>query len=220
MAASSANVFEHLGINVQLINLPTKAAQEKLKAGEIDAVVDWDPYPDQTMLDFKNDGRFHLIAVPYPKELQSVYNPASFPADTYPRLVPPGQKLETVSLNAVIAAYNWPKNSDRYKRVARFAEQLFSHFRDLQAPGRDSIWKGVNPFGIAVGWRRFPAAQEWVDANVAHPPNTGADPSISEFSAFLKDSGRSSVTASPAEEQKLFEAFVAWRKARAANAQP
>ena len=218
-AASSANIFEHLGIKVQQVFLPESAAGEKLKAGEIDAAVFWDPYPDETITSFKNDGRFHLIGVPYEKSLQSVYYPANFAPDAYPGLVPAGQKLETVSLNAVIAAYNWPRGADRYQHVARFAKQFFQRFAELQGPGRDAVWKSINPIGVAQGWTRFPAAQEWIDANIAHPTNEQADPSIAEFKAFLEEQGKAAAT-DPANTEKLFEQFVAWRKAKAAAPQP
>ena len=69
---------------------------------------------------------------------------------------------------------------------------------------------------IAQGWKRFPAAQEWVDANVAHAANepAHAEPNISEFQAFLDDQGKSAASG-PADTQKLFEQFLAWRKTRA-----
>ena len=218
-AASSVNVFEHLGIKVQLVNFPERAAGEKLLAGEIDAAVFWDPYPDETIANFKNDGRFHLIAAPYEKSLQDVYYPASFPPDAYPGLIPAGQKLETISLNAVIAAYNWPRGADRYQHVARFAKQFLARFSELQAPGRDAVWKSINPIGVAQGWKRFPAAQEWIDANVARPSDEKPDPSVAEFKAFLKEQGKVAAT-DPIDAEKLFEQFVAWRKAKTTPPQP
>jgi hypothetical protein len=109
----------------------------------------WDPVPDTTVRTFKNDGQFHLLGVPYEKSLQSVYYPASIPADTYPGMVPSGQKLETISLNAIVAAYNWPQGSDRYQRVAHFAETFLSKFGDLQKQGRDPIWQSIDPVGVA-----------------------------------------------------------------------
>jgi uncharacterized protein len=136
-AASSGNVFERLGIKVQLVNFPERQAEEKLKSGEIDAAVFWDPVPDDNVSSFNNDGRFHLLAVPYEKTLQSVYYPASIAADAYPGLTAAGQKLETISLNAVVVAYSWPPGSERNKRVARLAELFLSRFAELQMPGRD-----------------------------------------------------------------------------------
>ena len=218
IAASSQNVLEHLGVKAQLVNLPQSAALEKLKAGEIDAVIDWDPYPDSTFANFKGEGNFHFLPVPYEKDLQDVYFPASIPADTYPGLVPAGQKLDTVSLNAVIAAYNWPKDSERYRLVARFTKELFERFAELQSPAREDVWKSINPVGVAQGWKRFPAAQEWVDANNAHPTEPQTGPDVAEFKAFLKEQGKAPGN-NQADAEKLFEQFVEWRKSKSAAPQ-
>jgi uncharacterized protein len=218
-AASSGNVFDRLDIKVQLVNFPERQAEEKLKSGEIDAAAFWDPVPDDNVQSFKNDGRFHLLPVPYEKNLQSVYYPASIAADAYPRLMPAGQKLETISLNAVVAAYNWPQGSDRNKRVARFAELFLAKFAELQKLGRDPVWQSIDPVGVAQGWQRLPAAQQWIDTNVtgaaAQTTNpAAADLAIAEFQTFLKEAPNRSDAANPAEAQKLFEEFIAWRKSK------
>jgi TRAP-type uncharacterized transport system substrate-binding protein len=218
VAASSGNVFSHLGIDVQLMNFPERQAEDKLKSGEIDAAVFWDPIPDTTVRNFKNDGQFHLLAVPYEESLQSVYYPASVPADTYPGMVSPGQKLETISLNAIVAAYNWPQGSERYQRVARFTEALLSKFRDLRQQGRDPIWQSIDPVGVAQGWQRFPAAQQWIDANITRATAAAAanpDPSVAEFQTFLKENPNRTGVPNPDAAAKLFEEFINWRKAKA-----
>jgi len=217
VAASSANVLDRLGIHAELLNYPDRLAEEKLKSGEIDAVVFWDPIPDDSVRNFKNDGRFHLLPVPYEESLQSVYYPASVPADTYPGLVPAGQKLQTISLNALVAAYNWPQGSDRSRRVAQFAEVFLSKFSDLQKAGRDRIWQSIDPVGIAQGWPRLPAAQRWIDTHVTQavvPSPTGSDPTAAEFQTFLKEAPKRAGVKNTADAEKLFEEFIAWRKAK------
>jgi TRAP-type uncharacterized transport system substrate-binding protein len=216
VAASSGNVFSHLGIDAQLVNFPERLAEDKLKSGEIDAAVFWDPIPDITVRTFKNDGQFHLLAVPYEDSLQSIYYPASIPADTYPGMVPPGQKLETVSLNAIVAAYSWPQGSERYQRVSRFAQTFLSKFGDLQKQGRDSIWQSIDPVGVAQGWQRFPAAQQWIDANITHATAAAnPDPSVAEFQTFLKENPNRTGVPNADAAAKLFEEFINWRKAKA-----
>jgi uncharacterized protein len=216
-AASSVNVLDRLGIHAELLNYPDWLAEEKLKSGEIDAVVFWDSIPNDSVRNFKNDGRFHLVPVPYEASLQSVYHPASVPADTYPGLVPAGQKLETISLNALIAAYNWPPGSDRSRRVAQFAEVFLSKFSDLRKAGRDRIWQSIDPVGIAQGWPRLPAAQQWIDTHITHavvPSPTSSDPTLAEFQTFLKKAPKSAGVRDSADAEKLFEEFLAWRKTK------
>ena len=214
-AASSANVFEHLGIKAQFANFPDAEVDDKLKAGAIDAAVFWGADPDPTIAGFSNDKRFHLLAIPYEKSLQDIYYPANIAADAYPDLVPAGQKLETISVSAVIACYNWPRGGDHYQKVARFTQRFLQRFAQLQDPGHAAAWKSVNPFAIAQGWKRFPAAQEWVDANVAHAASEPSrqEPNISEFQAFLDDQGKAGAS-DPTDTQKLFEQVLAWRKTK------
>ena len=68
-----------------------------------------------------------------------------------------------------LVAYNWPNNSNRYERVARFVDHLFSQIDKLQGPGFDTKWKSINLGATVPGLARFPAAQAWLDSH-AHPP--------------------------------------------------
>ena len=67
----------------------------------------------------------------------------------------------------ILTAYNWRNNNDRYRRVARFVDHLFSRVDKLQAPGFDPKWKEVNLNAKVPGLERFRAAQDWLDANTA-----------------------------------------------------
>ena len=95
----------------------------------------------------------------------------------YPDLIPQGQEVQTIAVPTILAAFNWPKASDRYKRVARLTDNLFSRLGKLQGPGFHPKWKDVNLNAKVPGLERFPAAQEWLDreaaARVATTPSAG-----------------------------------------------
>jgi len=76
-------------------------------------------------------------------------------------------EVETIAAPTILTAYNWPTTSDRYRRVARFTEYLFSRIERLHAQGFDSKWKDVNLNARVPGLERFRAAQEWLNANTA-----------------------------------------------------
>jgi hypothetical protein len=63
----------------------------------------------------------------------------------------------------VLVSYNWPASSNRYQRVARFTDLLFSRIETLQGPGFDAKWKSINLGATVPGLTRFPAAQAWLD---------------------------------------------------------
>ena len=86
----------------------------------------------------------------------------------------PAPRPKHFAVGTVLAAFNWPENSDRYKRIARFVEAFFSKFDDFLAPSRHPKWSEVNLAADVPGWKRFPAAQPWLDSRVDEPTATGS----------------------------------------------
>ncbi len=91
------------------------------------------------------------------------YLPAVLEAAEYPALIKPGERISTIAVPTALVAYNWPAGSDRYRRVARFTDTLFTRVDKLQAPGFDPNWKTINLGAAVPGLARFPAAQEWLE---------------------------------------------------------
>jgi hypothetical protein len=81
----------------------------------------------------------------------------------YPNLIGKGERISTIAVPTILTSYNWRPGSDRYRRVARFVDDLFSRVDKLQAPGFDAKWKDVNLSAKVPGLERFQAAQEWID---------------------------------------------------------
>jgi TRAP transporter TAXI family solute receptor len=74
---TALTVFERLGIKAKFVYIEQRIAMEKLKKGELDAVIVVGGKPYVSVTTFNNDGRFHLAAVDYSKPLQSDYLPAT-----------------------------------------------------------------------------------------------------------------------------------------------
>ena len=85
---TALTVFERLGIKANFVYIEQRIAMEKLKKGELDAVIVVGGKPYASVTNFNNDGRFHLAAVDYSKPLQSDYLPASLTSKDYPNLIP------------------------------------------------------------------------------------------------------------------------------------
>ena len=62
----------------------------------------------------------------------------------YPSLAPNGQTVETIAVPAVLAVFNWGKRSDRYRRIERFAERLFTNWDKFLVAPRHPKWRDVN----------------------------------------------------------------------------
>jgi uncharacterized protein len=113
----------------------------------------------------KNDeGRFHLVAIPYDRAIQDLYFPSTFTSTDYPNLVAPGETVDTVAVSSILMVYNWPAGSDRYNRVAKFVDALFRKIDLLQQPIRHPKWRETSLSATVPGLQRFKAAEDWLQA--------------------------------------------------------
>jgi hypothetical protein len=78
-------------------------------------------------------------------------------------LIRQGERVTTIAVPTVLVAFNWPIKSNRFHRVARFVDRLFSRINKLQEPGFDPKWKSINLAATVPGLTRSPAAQAWLD---------------------------------------------------------
>ena len=68
----------------------------------------------------------HLIPIPFTSAFADYYTVGEFEAKDYPSLIAESGKIDTIAVPAVLSVFNWPRGSDRYRRIERFAERLFS----------------------------------------------------------------------------------------------
>lgn len=203
-------VFQRLGIQVEEVNYDDHEALAKMKSGEIAAmaVVDGPGVPAFAELDSALG--FHFVPVPYDASLQDTYLPTKFTHDSYPNLIPAGSEVATIATPTVLIAYNWPENTARYNKVARFVTTFFDNFSAFHEDTRNPKWKEVVLSASVQGWPRFKAAQDWLDAH-ANATVIGQAPDLQEFEKFLKAVG---IHAKLNETQQaaLYEQFLQWRR--------
>ena len=142
---------------------------QKVKSGEIAATVLIAGKPTGSFGKFKLEPGMTLLPVPYTEALEQDYLPSRLTHEDYPNLIPKGSSVDTVAIPSVLAVYNWPRDTDRYRRVALFIDAFFSKFREFQKPPRHGKWKEANLAATLRGWRRFPAAEEWLARNADKP---------------------------------------------------
>ena len=162
-AYSGPLIFSRLGLNVEKMFIPHQVALEQMKRGEVSAVVFVTSKPVDAFLKGRWDPGFKFLPVEYDTKFEDYYLPSSIDATDYPSLVPKGERIATIAVPTILAAYNWPQQSDRYGRVARFVDHLFGRLDRLQSAGFDAKWKEVNLRAKVPGLERFRPAQEWLD---------------------------------------------------------
>ena len=205
-------VFERLGIKPKFVYVEQRIALEKMKAGEIDAVIAVQGKPSKAVSQF-NDDRFHLVPVEYAKPLQNDYLPASLSAKDYPNLISDQQQVDTIAVPAVLAAYNWAPNTERYRKLAAFVDAFFTKFPTFQNPPFHPKWKEVSLSAPLPGWQRLPAAKEWLERHGVEAV------ARNRFDEFLKQSPVAAKPQTDAEKEALFKQFQAWEAEKNARAQ-
>src|SRR6201995_5725960 len=162
-------VADRLGMKANWVYIEQRIAMEKLKKGEVDAVIVVGGKPYKSVSSFANDGRFHLVKVDYEKQLQGDYLPATLTAKDYPNLVSEGETVDTIAVPALLAAYNWAPGTDRYRKLAVFVDYFFTKFPQFQNPPFHPKWKEVSLAAPLAGWTRLPYAQQWLDTHGIQP---------------------------------------------------
>jgi uncharacterized protein len=202
---STRDIFERLGIKPVEVNMGQADAFEALKKGEIAATILIAGKPAGSMLKLKAQDGFRILPIAYEKPLQNDYLPATLSPEDYPGLIGPGQKVETVAVGAVLIAFNWPKGTDRYRRIQKFVDTFFPKLAEFQKAPRHPKWKEANLAAVLPGWKRFEGAEEWLRRNAV--PQAERE----HFDQFLV--GRREKAASlPSEERdRLFQEFLQWK---------
>jgi uncharacterized protein len=155
-------IFKALGIDVQEFYMPQGDALEKLRSGEIDATICSCPTPVPAFASVRPEWGLRFVSVPYEKSIQESYLPASIGNEDYPTLIEKEEKVDTIAASTVLISYNWPKDTLRYERTAKFVDAFFSKISEFYKPPRNPLWKSVNLGATIPGWTRFPAAEEWL----------------------------------------------------------
>jgi len=162
-AYSGPLIFSRLGIDVEKTFIPHQVALEQMRKGEMAAVFFITSKPIDAFVRGRWEPGFKFLPVNYEGKFEDYYLPAVLEASDYPNLIKQGERVSTIAVPTVLVAFNWPKASNRYQRVARFVDYLFSRIDRLQAPGFDPKWKSINLGATVPGLARFSAAQEWLD---------------------------------------------------------
>jgi TRAP-type uncharacterized transport system substrate-binding protein len=168
-AYSGPLIFSRLGLDVEKTFIPHQVALQQMRKGEMAAVVFITSKPVDAFVRGQWEPGFKFLPVAYDNKFEDYYLPAVLEAADYPNLIK-GERISTISVPTVLVSYNWPTGSNRYQRVARFTDYLFTRVDKLQVAGFDPKWKTVNLRATVPGLARFPAAQEWLERQARKQP--------------------------------------------------
>lgn len=204
-ALTASLLFDAMGIPVTFNDEPQSLAIERLKRGEIAAVLRVAGKPVDLFTALPADMGLHFLPLPLNDErLLRTYSPGTLSHGDYPNLVANDQTVDTLAVGAVLAVYAWQPGSVRHRQVTRFVTALFARFDRLLQPPAHPKWKEVNLAAEVPGWTRFaPAAEE-----VARATGRATQ---QEFERYLA-AGPAAVGLTPQQRAALFEQFVRWQR--------
>jgi TRAP-type uncharacterized transport system substrate-binding protein len=205
-------MFKILKIDVQEANVGQTDAFEAMKRGEMVATTCTCVKPLRSVGSIKPDSGMKLLPVPYTRELEDYFLPGKLTHDDYPNIIAKDQVIQTISVQTILGVYNWPRDTDRYRRVASFVEAFFENLEKFHQPPRQPKWKGVNIAANVKGLQRFPAAQEWLDRKAVEEKQRRTTVAIDP--SFVRAQAAKAAPNNPAEQERLFQQFMEWAKGR------
>jgi len=208
-------VFQRLGINVDQVMIDQPTALQKLQSGQVDAIARVIPKPIDFFGKIPQNSGLHLVNIPFTKKFEDLYTLGEFTKQDYPNLLQGQDRIDTIAVPAVLAVFNWPKNTDRYNRVERFIEYLFSRWDTLQHPPYHPKWRDVNLAATVPGWTRFSAAEQLLQQMQAQQQQQmqaqqqQKQQQRAAFETFLSNQPKMPV--SDADREDLFRQFLQWQ---------
>jgi len=188
-------VFKASEIEPHVTNLPHPLALDKLRRGEISALVYVATKPSRLFQDIRPDENLHFL--PITSDFLSNYIATTINSNDYPELVSNDAPVKTVAVGTVLVAYNWPTKSERYQRVNRFVQAFLSHLNEIKA--RRPKWQDFDISSSVSGWTRFPAAEQWLKkAGLIPEPD--------------KATAQEQVPLDPKEREALFREFADYQR--------
>jgi uncharacterized protein len=201
-STTATNIFRALGVEPEVTKLPHPLALDKLRRGEISALVYVATKPSRLFQDIRPDENLHFL--PVTGNLPSNYTPITITSNDYPELVSNDAPVKTVEVGTVLLAYDWPPNSGRYQRVNHFVQTFFAHIKDIQASRPK--WPPFDITSSVSGWTRFSPAAQWLK-------KAGLTPEESKTTvARLDTTRRDTLFQDFARREDLFREFAAYQK--------
>lgn len=215
MAVTAEAVFEAYGVAVDALYLDHDEAIDRLKRGEIDALVYVGGKPSRAFDRITHKDKVHFLDVDYLPGLQAAaYLPAIIVSEDYPNLVASNESVATIGVSTVMVIHNWPQQSERFRVMTRFTERFLAGIERLKTGNYSPKWREVNVRAPVKGWQRFQPAERWLLANAqaSVSPSTQAAQQLKTMLQKFVESQRGNT----ADQEELFNQFVRWYQQQSA----
>jgi TRAP-type uncharacterized transport system substrate-binding protein len=162
-------IFNMLNLDVQRVNYDNDVALQKLKDGEIAAMIVLSGAPQAAMIKVRKEDNLHLLGLDERslpghdlRPILTKYLPTDLTHEEYPALIPEGTTVSTVGNRSLLVTYAWPEGSARYQKIAKFVQSFFGKIDQFRDPSRHPKWAEINLAAEMPGWTRFKPAGDWL----------------------------------------------------------
>jgi TRAP-type uncharacterized transport system substrate-binding protein len=207
-------IFNKLNLDVIRSNYDNDEAIQKVKNGELAAMIILTGAPQAALAKLRTEDGVHFLALDQAQlpshDLKSIFDyylPAELTNEMYPNMIPKGTTVPTVANRALLAVYSWPDNSPRYKKLVKFVREFFGKIDQFHDPARHPKWKEVSLSADIPGWTRFKPAADWL---AEHRNVMAQQGQQRDFNTFLASSDKGAPR-NEAERDALFREFLEWR---------
>ena len=149
-------IFDRNNIDVEAMDFPHEEGLKQLREGKIDALVRVSGAPTRFLEEISWQDGLHIVPI---EPIKGSYLQAKVSSEQYPGLIPQGETVPTIAVAAVMAAYNWPDNHPRRKKVQRLVDQLSGRLSELQSDPFHNKWQQVSMEKSLPGWQRWRTIQ-------------------------------------------------------------
>lgn len=201
-------VFEALHIDIVPQREPETLAIDRLRHGQIAAMVVVGGKPVPLLQTLPPGTGLHFLPIPLNAALVNTYVPTALDARDYPELIAADHPVDTVAVAAVLVTLATPPDSLRAKRVNRFTDTLFDRFDELRQAGHHPKWADVTLSARFPGWTRYPEARTLLQREA----QGREDKLRTAFDAYLSQTGQSVANLTADRRHALFENFMQWRE--------
>jgi TRAP-type uncharacterized transport system substrate-binding protein len=199
-------IFQRAGIKAEQTFYDNPLALQKLKSGEIAALIRVIGKPIDFFSKLPASDDLHLVPIPFSNAFNDYYALGEFTKAEYPTLIAQGDTVSTLAVPAVLAVYNWPPKSDRARRVQRLVERMFANWEKFQSPPRHPKWRDVNLAATVPGWTRWEPVERLLETMRAQQAQTlSRDWLANRLSA-------SGANLTEAERERLLQEFQQWQQ--------